>query len=217
MNLPPQKTINRQDVLRAIVSAVKQQGLGATDVFGLRLMRKSFDFLMSQLDILYPELLSDTARLQATFGSTLYIHLTRKDKIAQAISLVKATQTGLWHRALDGTELERNAPPQPPFYDAKQIASCVDELTMYDKNWERWFEQEQIEPVRVNYEDLAANPIDTLAGILDALGLSTDAVTGVVPSVAKLADDTNNIWACRYRAELGSYKPNTALANSSNV
>ena len=37
---------------------------------------------------------------------------SRENKLAQAVSLIKAEQTGLWHIAPDGTELERVAHQQ---------------------------------------------------------------------------------------------------------
>lgn len=66
------------------------------------------------------------------------MHLTRRDKVAQAVSYVKAQQTGLWHAAPDGTELERLSPPQEPAYDASEIRTRFEEVTAHDHSWERW-------------------------------------------------------------------------------
>lgn len=204
LDIPPQGDGNELDFLRAIFNLVRRNGSGGTDVFGLRLMRKSFDFLLTQLDLLHPELPGDSAKFEAAFGRALYIHLTREDKVAQAISLIKATQTGLWHMAPDGTELERNAEPQPLCYNRAQIARHVAELTAYDAGWERWFENQKIIPVRVTYEDLTDDLTGTLSRLLDELGLDRMAAKAIVPNIARLADETNQIWAKRYRAELGS-------------
>ena len=201
LDLTPDISATRQETLRAVLSAAQQKGLGDTDIFGLRLMRKSFDFLMQQLDLLYPNLASDKERFNAAFGRTLYIHLTRSDKLAQAISLVKANQTGLWHMAPDGTELERMAPPQAPTYDPAQIEQQLQELTAYDGAWENWFKTEKITPLHATYEALAADPTGSLAQILDSLGLDNNAALGIKPGVAKLADDISVLWAQRFRVE----------------
>jgi len=84
-----------KDALKAIFGAAHEQGSDNTDLFGLRMQRGSFGFFIQQVGILYPEANSDLARIQAAFGNTLFIHLTRPNKLDQAISRVKAIQTGL--------------------------------------------------------------------------------------------------------------------------
>ena len=64
--------------------------------------------------------LTDTERFQRLFGSTLFVYLARPDKLAQAVSYLKAEQTGLWHLAPNGTELERIAPHREPAYDGDE-------------------------------------------------------------------------------------------------
>ncbi len=201
LNLPLQQIEDDEDLLRAALTAIHKLGTGSTNTFGLRLMRMSFGFLMQKLDSLYPGLPSDRARFEAVFGRTLFIHLTRGDKVAQAVSRTKAEQTGLWHMAADGSELERLAPPQPPRYDPDQITHHIKELTEYDAAWTEWFDQEDIDPVRIKYEELSAFPSAAVAGILDRLGLDSAPAKGLVPEVAKLADETSRFWVERYKAE----------------
>lgn len=81
-------------VLQKIFAAAQKKGRAGTDVFGLRLQRGSFAFLIEKLKVIHPGLPNDVARFQAAFGQTLFIHLTRLDTLEQAISLAKATQTG---------------------------------------------------------------------------------------------------------------------------
>jgi len=189
--------------MRSVLERVRQNGAGDTNVFGLRLMRKSFGYLMEQLDGIFPGLPSDAARFKAAFGHTLYIYLWRDDKTAQAVSAVKAMQTGLWHVASDGTELERTAPPKKAVYDADQIGREIAGLTAYNLKWENWFKQEMLEPLRVTYEELSDNPSNTLVRILDRLGLDRNVAKKVLPAVSKLADKTSREWIERYQAEQG--------------
>lgn len=156
--------------LMAIFDAARTRGTGNTGIFGLRLQRRSYNFFMQQMDVLHPGLSSDVEHIRAGFGNTLFIHLTRGNKLEQAISLVKATQTGLWHIAPDGTELERTSDPQDPVYDANLIAQNLAELTTLDQEWNDWFTRENLEPLRVTYDTLSANPAEALAGLLDRLG-----------------------------------------------
>lgn len=188
-------------ILRATLIAIQRAGTANTGVFGLRLMRMSFDFLMTQLATLHPGLPTDAARFHAAFGRTLYIHLKRDDTVAQAVSRVKAEQTGLWHKAPDGTEVERLAPPMPPSYDAAEISRHVQELTDYNRDWNNWFDQESIDPLRITYEQLATDPAATVARILRRLGQDAKAAQWLKPTVAKLADDISQNWVARYKAE----------------
>ena len=115
-------------------------------MFGLRLQRHSFDFFAEKLAVLHPECANDSQRLQAAFGHTCIIHLARQDKVEQAVSYVKAEQTGLWHAAPDGTELERLSPPREPSYEPDKIAASFKDLTAYDHQWESWFKAESLDP-----------------------------------------------------------------------
>lgn len=193
-----------RDVLAEIFRAAMAKGSLDTGMFGLRLQRHSFDFFTEKLAVLHPELSRDTQRLQAAFGRTLFIHLTRCDKVEQAVSHVKAEQSGLWHAAPDGTELERLSPPQKLVYDADEIRARYDELSAYDRDWEDWFGAEEITPLRLTYEALSEDPIESLCQTLDELGLERDAAAGVEPSVAKLADGISRDWVARFRSELGA-------------
>jgi LPS sulfotransferase NodH len=189
--------------LTAVLSAAQKRGTGRTGIFGLRLQRGSFDFFTQQLRTLYPEPQSDAARIAAAFGPVRYIHLTRPDKLAQAISRVKAEQTGLWHRAADGSEMERLAPPQQPYYDAAAIARHIAEMTAFDTQWRDWFRRDSIRPLQISYDALANNPGGVLAQVLEDLGLDASAAEGIAPPTAKLSDDVSKAWADRFRAEQG--------------
>lgn len=192
---------SKRDVLTAVFDAAREYGTGDTGLFGLRLQRHSFDFFMKQLEFLNPGPSSDLQRIQAAFGETLFIHLTRSNKLEQAISLVKATQTGLWHKAPDGTELERLSAPQDPFYDADEIARNLSQLTALDEEWKAWFAKEKLEPLRIPYDALSADPADVLAQILDQMGLEREIAYGIDPPVAKLADAISRIWQERFLTE----------------
>ena len=120
-DLRPDPAVSKKQRLSMIFAAAISEGSADTGIFGLRLQRHSFAFFMKQLAVLHPESDGEYGRFQAAFGRTLFVHLTRTDKVAQAVSYVKAQQTGLWHMAPDGTELERLAPPKDPVYDLSLI------------------------------------------------------------------------------------------------
>lgn len=199
--IEPSDGASPREVMSDVIRAAIARGRGASALFGLRLQRHSAPHFLAQLSTLHPELSSDRARLEASFGRIAFLHLHRPDKLAQAISYLKAQQTGLWHRAPDGTELERLAAPAEPRYDSAAIQSRIDEFTAFDRAWRSWFASENIEPFRIDYDELAAAPRATLTRTLAFLGLDPAAASGVDPGVAKLADATSEEWAARFRSE----------------
>ena len=201
-NLVLDPNMPETEVLEAIFQAAIAKGSFDTGMFALRLQRHSFDFFMEKLRVLYPGYETDVQRVEAAFGRTLFIHLTRLDKVEQSVSCVKAEQSGLWHVAPDGTELERIAPAKEPVYDAAEIRATYDRFTDFDLGWKQWFEAQGIEPLRMTYNVLSDDPVECLRMILEALGVDAAAANSVVPGVAKLADATNRDWVMRFRAEL---------------
>ncbi len=201
LGLEAEETEPEPETLSRIFQAAIEKGSNGTGLFGLRLQRHSFDFFTDKLAVLYPDLPADRDRFAAAFGRTLFIHLTRPDKADQAVSYVKAEQTGLWHRAPDGTELERLAPPADPVYDVDEIRAAYERFDRFDREWQAWFEAQQIAPLRITYDDLSADPQGILRKVLEALGLDGSIAKAVMPGVAKLADATSEDWVRRFRRE----------------
>lgn len=192
---------SERELLASVFKAAICEGRSDGDVFGLRLQRHSFDFFCQKLAVLYPELTNDAQRLTAAFGQTSFIHLTRNNKLEQAISYVKAEQSGLWHMSSDGTELERLSPPQIPSYDAKRIQNQLEQFNAYDRDWHTWFDCEKITPLQITYEELSSEPANTVRKILQHLGLDPNAADDLKPDVKKLADVVNSQWVVRFSNE----------------
>ncbi|MCG7519421.1 Stf0 family sulfotransferase [Ruegeria sp. Ofav3-42] len=192
---------DRAQALRAVFKAARTQGTAGTGIFGLRLQGQTLDFFLAQLRLLHPAANSDTARISSEFGRTLFIHLSRKDKLEQAVSFVKAAQTGLWHRNADGTEMERTAPPARPEFDSVEIAHRKKEFEGMDHRWRDWFLTQDIDPLQVDYDHLAASPAQVVADILAQLGLDPNVPFDIEPPTSRLADATNREWVRRFLSE----------------
>ncbi|WP_298813504.1 Stf0 family sulfotransferase [uncultured Roseibium sp.] len=213
-----QKSLNLQSrdykkevsALKAVFSASRSKGMGGSSLFGLRLQRKSASFFFDRLEFTHPDASSDLARFEAEFGKTCIIHLTRQDKLSQAISLIKATQTGLWHKAPDGTELERTSEPKEPDYDRELIRQTVEEVTLYEDEWSNWFSREGLDPYRITYDGLANDPETVLVDLISHLGFDGAVAKGIPLPVAKLADKVSEEWKTRYLLDEGlkGKKPN---------
>lgn len=186
---------------QSYLSAVLQQGADGTRVFGMRLMWESVADLSKRLELFYPGLPSDSARFRSAFGPPRYLHLSREDKVTQAVSLLRAEQSGLWHVHADGTERERLKSGQAPAYDADELLELVTTLKEDDAAWTRWFAQQEVEPVRLTYEALSAEPQVVLGSVLSSLGLDPGIARTVEPRTAKLADSESCQWVTRFLTE----------------
>lgn len=186
---------------RAYLDAVVREGTGDSGLFGLRLMWGSVAGLSRRLDDLLPGLPTDKARFERAFGSLACLHLEREDKVAQAVSRLKAEQTGLWHRAADGSERERTGPAQPPVYDANRLRALLEEVEHDEAAWDAWFGANGISPLHLTYEALAVDPQGELARVLAWLGLDPSRADGVPVTSSKMADAMSLEWASRFRAE----------------
>lgn len=184
--------------LPAVIDAIKNHGRGSGSLFGLRLQRHSFSFFQQQLEVLQPNHTTDAARLEAEFGKVAYIHLTRTDKLEQAVSVVRAQQSGLWHKAPDGREIERLAPHNAPFFDPVEIEAKRAEFVAADAAWLSWFNSQKISPLAITYSSLAASPRGVLSLLLEALGCDPLAANGVEIPTARLADETSREWIRRF-------------------
>lgn len=190
----------RRELLDGIFGAAGARGKGESDVFGVRLQRGSFAFFMKQLQFLYPDKDSEVERIQAAFGPTLFIYLSREDKLDQAISYIRAEQTGLWHRGADGTDLERQETRREDGFDPKAIRSQAREFLDLDAAWRNWFDEQSVVPLEISYESLSREPQKQLARILDTLGADGSIAYSILTPTAKLANEINRKW--RERLEL---------------
>lgn len=197
--LEDQKFASKKEALHAIFDAARVRGTAGTSIFGLRMQRGSFDYFIQQTSVLLPEIQSDVERIEAIFGPTLFIYLTRPNKLDQAISRVKAEQTGLWHLAANGTELERQSPPQEIRYDEAAISHHLNDLTKMDDAWRAWFKRNGLNPLVISYDVLSGDPQNVLGTIMRALELENNMPQNFQAPTAKLADHTSEIWANRYK------------------
>jgi len=195
LNIPADDPNFDQTYLAAILREGKQD----TELFGLRLMWSSLSELSVYLDTIYPNLPNDMARFARAFGRPLYLHLTRRDTVAQAISCFKAEESGLWHLTADGGVREQTGPPKTPIYDFAKIEIQRNEIITQNKNWTDWFARHEIEPLHITYETLAADPNATLARILLTLDRDPTVAEAVTPKSSKLGNDESHDWATRFR------------------
>ena len=134
---------------------------------------------------------ADAALLHERFPDPRYVHVTRRDKIAQAVSLWRAVQTRAW-RAGEVTE-NGNA-----VYHAGAIGYLAGQLSEHDDAWRTWFSANRIEPLTIVYEELAADTSGVTSEVLDHLGVGPAEIPD--PPLRRQRDDRSERWVERYRA-----------------
>lgn len=194
---------------RVYLDAVLRAGRDEHGRFGMRLMWESLPELLAKLETVIPSAMTDLERLEAAFGRTLFVNLKRQDQVAQAISRLKAEQSGLWHINLDGSPREQTEGVDANSYDKERISAFMAEAQTGDSNWKYWFSRWSIKPLSMTYESLAHDPQGQLSRVLVALGENPERAKTTAMVGGKMADAQSRHWAKRFRLEAGLDVPAT--------
>jgi LPS sulfotransferase NodH len=123
-----------------------------------------------------------------------YIYIDRKDMLAQAISMAKASQTDAW------SEPGEEELTTTPVYNGPQIVQCLRELHQQKLGWLRWFAANEITPFVVRYEDAVADPSSAIRRIVELLGVADDEPEQIaLPVLEKRDDAVNREWRDRFQ------------------
>lgn len=119
------------------------------------------------------------------------VYLTRRDTLGQALSYARAAQTRRW---FDG-QIAR----QEPVYDRAAIDRAVAWIAAGKATWEHLFAARQCDPLRIAYEDLAADRAGIVARIAAFAGVDlNDAISVDLPLTRIQRDATSDAWRERY-------------------
>jgi LPS sulfotransferase NodH len=189
---------------RAYLTAMREAASAGTGICGLRIMYRSLEDAGRRMERALAVTGDLPTLFRAAFGPLFYVFISRDDKLGQAISLVRAEQTGLWHLNADGSVLEGAEERPEPVYDRNRISTVLGELEEDGRAWEAFFAAHGIAPLRLTCEGLTAGPQRALMEILARLGLGQDAAKSIAVPTAKLADATSRVWAERFETERGA-------------
>ncbi len=183
------------------VAAALGHGRTTNGVFGAKLMWGTLQELIDKLTGVAPEPAGgDVGVLTRTFGATTFVYVRRDDVLAQAVSWLRAEQTGTWYIG-GNTEISGDGDTGgAPRYDRQQITELIRTIDEHNAAWRAWFASVGIQPYEVRYEALAADPVAVTHGVLDFLGLQLPAGHAIVPRHRRQADALNQQWTARYRA-----------------
>jgi LPS sulfotransferase NodH len=166
-------------------------------VFGYKVFLSNYLRTMEQ----HPELLKHMRGNKVIF-------LRRRDKVAQAVSHVRAVQTGSWFAGAPERE--------QPVYDFRKLLGFHHYTHQQDLRWERAFELTETDPLRLVYEDVVADPDGAVRAVCDFLGVEHRQETGLpqVELTKPQSDGLSAEWKERFRRELEDWKLSRAARSS---
>lgn len=135
------------------------------------------------------------AILDEFFPDLQYIYLTRRNKIAQAVSWWKMAQGAPGHRTTDTPETELELA-----YNFNAIDHLIDEAMMEEAAHQAFLDAVGAVPYTIVYEDYIQDMAGTIRGILDFLQITGDYVDPT-PRFIRTANAQSEAWMQRYREE----------------
>lgn len=135
-------------------------------------------------------------------GIDNWIHLARRDKVAQAVSLYIANHT----KAFTSIEAEKRGTGAVPIYNYYKIDELHCEIEQEDFRWWQWFARNDVPVMAVYYEDLVEDAEGWVKDILRWLDLPAD--NPITYHLKKQGTDINQHYAELYRSGV-YYETNT--------
>jgi trehalose 2-sulfotransferase len=189
---------------------VLEQGTTPNGVFGAKLMWGYLgDFAQLLRGMKGMAGLGVPDLLDRAFPRLRYIQITREDKIRQAVSLWKAVQTQAWrHEAGAG-----GAAAAEPIFSFRAINYLVRQLTAHDASWDAYFLGLGQQPLKVTYEELAADREPVVRRVLEHVGIDVPADLGLeAPKLSVQADELSEDWVRRVHEHLAALEGPTTVA-----
>ena len=133
------------------------------------------------------------------FPALRVVFITRRDRLRQAVSWVRALQTLKWVTPV-GPRVER-----PEVFDHEHITQKLGRIDREEEVWESLFDRHGIEPHRVVYEDFVEAQEATVRAVLDALDVDAPADLHLPPpALDRQADQLSDEWVERYLSEVSA-------------
>ena len=136
-------------------------------------LKNDFIDICKKLKTLPEGITTDKEILDASFPGLKYIYLCRKDRLAQGLSMARAQLTDAWIIPSDFHDKSIHdkllAQHRNVVYDRDRIIAALAELDGYYYHWKKWFKDEEIEHLKIYYEDALENPADTIKSIAEFL------------------------------------------------
>jgi LPS sulfotransferase NodH len=120
-------------------------------------------------------------------GDSLFIHISREDLLAQAVSIHFANLTGRWD--IDDSVLTTPA-AQPNFFDPATIDRITVDLAEQDSGWRIFLARSSRFRMSISYEQLCQDPLGFVSSVARRIGIDPATLRqGYTEAGAMLQDD----------------------------
>jgi LPS sulfotransferase NodH len=137
-------------------------------------------------------------RLQVRFPDLRYIWLVRKNAVARAISHYRVKKTNRWQLDSRWVADDTGGEGEPGF-DFDEIDAFVRLGEAEDARWRQYFQEHDISPLDLVYEELVQDLAGAVRRVLGFLGIPAENLNLPPPTLRKQADDRSREWEARYR------------------
>lgn len=187
---------------------VLRSGTSPNGVFASKLKWVNMPYLDETLGTLQEQdSLSLAEHLDGLLPNLRYVWVTRRDKLRQAVSLVKARQSAQWK----STTAPRSGGLDYSFH---LIEVALRRILQEEWAWEEYFGQAGITPITVVYEDLTRNYESTVRRLLGDLEISLPRDYAFpAPRLDKQADAVSEEWVERYKRDARRSRTMRTVAN----
>ena len=129
-------------------------------------------------------------------GVRRHIWLSRRDRVRQAVSLLRAETSGRWGW-FDGDPPNDSGLTYP---EPEQVERTIERLDRHDDAWRQYFIERGLAPLRLNYEDLVKSYELSVCRVLEYLGSRLPAGYSVPPPrMRRQADSWSDAAVARFR------------------
>jgi LPS sulfotransferase NodH len=174
--------------VREYVRTAVRNGTTENGVFGVKIQWMHVPVLARDLG-----LSADCDVLESLFAGGRFVNIVRRDRVAQALSWFRAIHSNDWW-SFQHVEEGRPRNP-PPVLDLAEVQSLCNEIARQQNEWERYFQRRRLNPLVVEYEELAGDYAGQVARALRFLDLDAGAAkTLPEPRLARQADEVTAHW-----------------------
>lgn len=132
------------------------------------------------------------------FPNPIFIHITRSNRLRQAISWARSIKTGVWHHFAGLTE------PLPAQFDFVYIRSLIETIEDEDRPWREIFDEADCPTRTIVYEDFCRDPVDYTRQIFSEFGVNLPEFREISDKTIVASDDLNMIWERSYLETLAT-------------
>ena len=121
-----------------------------------------------------------------------YIWLSRRDAVRQAVSYWKAIETNQW-------AVSHQCTNENPQFNLERVEELRKQNEFEEAQWKSFFEQNEIEPLHLHYEEFSQDTTAAVADCFEFLALDNSTIPSSLElTLERQSDDLSEQWVQQY-------------------